>query len=279
LTSFGERLAASFQAHGQLCVGIDPHPWLLADWKLADSAAGAREFGLRVVDAAASKVGTVKPQVAFFERFGSAGYSALEDVISEARSAGLLVIADAKRGDVGTSVDAYAQAWLSPGSPLEADAMTANAFQGLGALAGMLELAEANGKGVFVLGATSNPEGTELQQAKTAAGATVAQSITDDIIRWNDSHGTQQLGSIGLVLGATIQASDYGIDLEAIRRVPILAPGFGHQGAKIDQFAALYGPAAGSVLVSVSRSILQAGPSGIAEAIREQATEVAACRA
>lgn len=279
MTSFGRRLEAAFAARGQLCLGIDPHSWLLADWGLADSAAGALEFGLRTVDAAAGQVGIVKPQVAFFERFGSAGYAALEQVISAARASELLVIADVKRGDVGTSLEAYAQAWLAPGSPLEVDAMTVNPYQGFGSLQPALELADRNGKGVFVLAATSNPEAAELQLATTASERSVASTIVDDIADWNASRSPAGLGSAGVVLGATVAIADYGIDQASITRVPILAPGFGHQGARFEDLRGLYGSATGAVLVSVSRSILATGPDGIAAAIAAHAEEVAACLA
>lgn len=279
MASFGDRLAASFDRHGQLCVGIDPHSWLLSEWELPDSALGAQEFGLRVVEAAAGKVGTVKPQVAFYERFGSAGYAALETVLASARSAGLLVIADVKRGDVGTSVEAYAQAWLTPGSPLESDAMTASAFQGVGSLRAALELAEQHDKGVFVLSATSNPEAAAVQLARTASGVTVAQSIVREVTAWNAANAPGPLGSAGVVIGATVRTSDYGIDLDQAGRSPILAPGFGHQGARIDQLPDLFGAAAARVLVTVSRSILTVGPVELGATIARHAAEVAACRA
>ncbi|MEX1079166.1 MAG: orotidine-5'-phosphate decarboxylase [Homoserinimonas sp.] len=279
MTSFGSRLAAGAQEHGQLCVGIDPHAWLLDEWRLADSAAGARDFGLRVVEAAAGQVAVVKPQVAFYERFGSAGYAALEGVLAAARSAGLLVIADSKRGDVGTSVEAYAQAWLTPGSPLEADAMTVSAYQGVGSLRAPLELAEQHGKGIFVLGATSNPEAASIQLARTEAGESVAQAIVRETADWNATRSPGRLGSVGVVIGATVDASAYGIDFAGLRNVPILAPGFGHQGARIDQLPELFGVAAPAVLVSVSRSILSVGPQKLRASIAQQAAEVLACRA
>jgi orotidine-5'-phosphate decarboxylase len=276
LSSFGSRLSASFERHGRLCVGIDPHAWLLAEWDLEISAAGARDFGLRVVDAAAGRAGIVKPQAAFFERFGSAGYAALEDVLAAARAAGLLVIADVKRGDVGTSVEAYAQAWLTPGSPLEADAMTVSAYQGVGSLDRARELALEHGKGLFLLAATSNPEAAGLQQARTAHGSTVASEIVAQVAAQNEREAPETLGSIGVVLGATVEFSEYGIDLASLGRTPVLAPGFGHQGARIDQLHSLYGAAADSVIVTVSRSILSAGSTGLAAAIE---TEAAACPA
>ncbi|MHA6695810.1 orotidine-5'-phosphate decarboxylase [Homoserinimonas sp. A520] len=278
MASFGDRLADSFESYGQLCVGIDPHSWLLEEWRLPDTAIGAREFGLRVVEAAAGQVGTVKPQVAFYERFGSAGYKALEEVLAAARSAGLLVIADVKRGDVGTSVEAYGQAWLTPGSPLEADAITVSAFQGVGSLRAPLELAAQHGKGLFVLSATSNPEAAALQLARTASGETVAQAIVQEVADWNTTHSLGRLGSVGVVIGATVQTSDYGIDFDSVDPLPILAPGFGHQGARIEQLPDLFGAAAGSVLVTVSRSILSTGPQGIRAAISREAAEVVACR-
>ncbi|MET1052514.1 MAG: orotidine-5'-phosphate decarboxylase [Mycetocola sp.] len=272
--SFADRLTAVFDGPGRLCVGIDPHSWLLSEWGLPDSAAGAREFGLRVVDAVDGAAGIVKPQVAFFERFGSAGYAALEDVIRQARDRGLLVIADAKRGDVGSSVDAYADAWLGAGSPLESDAVTLNPFQGVGSLSGPLAIADRNGKGVFVLAATSNPEGIAHQQAKLASGSTLARSILDDVTSWNEAHGTGTLGSAGVVIGATLDLTGFEFGGARNPAPPVLAPGFGHQGASISDLHAIYGPLAPGVLVSESRALLSAGPDGIRQAVVNRAEEV-----
>ncbi len=269
---FGARLARVFADSGRLCIGIDPHAELLTRWGLPDSAAGARDFGLRVVDAVAGAAGILKPQVAFFERHGAAGYSALEDVLAAARSAQLLVIADAKRGDVGSSVDAYGEAWLTPGSPLEADAMTTAAYQGLGSLDGVLARAAAAGKGVFVLAATSNPEGAATQRAVRADGLTVASGVVADV---RDRNGdVTGLGSIGVVLGATVRLSDYGIEPEQLTGVPILAPGFGAQGAELSDVRDLFGVASTHTVVNVSRSVLVAGPDGLAEAVRRASEEV-----
>ncbi|TQL47977.1 orotidine-5'-phosphate decarboxylase [Homoserinimonas aerilata] len=279
--SFGERLDAVFSSRGRLCVGIDPHPYLLEQWRLPDSASGLRQFGLRVVEASVGHAGIVKPQVAFFERHGSAGYSALEEVIAAARSAGILVIADAKRGDVGTSVEAYGQSWLRPGSPLEADALTVSAFQGFGSLDQVVELAVENGKGLFILAATSNPEAAGIQQAVTAAGSSVAESIASDAAEWNalNSPSAARLGSLGLVLGATVQLGAYGITSDSLVRTPILAPGFGHQGAQIADFRRIFGAASSSVVIAASRSILSAGPDGVAAAVARQQEEAAAAPA
>lgn len=272
--SFSERLAGVFAGPGRLCVGIDPHGWLLSTWGLPDTADGAREFGLRVVAAAAGHAGIVKPQVAFFERFGSRGFEALERVLREAREHGLLVIADAKRGDVGSSVDAYGDAWLGAGSPLESDAVTLNPFQGVGSLTGPFELADKLGKGVFVLAATSNPEGIAGQQAKLASGSTLARSILDDVTTWNADHGTGPLGSVGVVLGATLDLGPFDLGGARNPAPPVLAPGFGHQGASVADLKAIYGPLAAGVIVSESRALLAAGPDGIREAVASRAEEV-----
>ncbi|WP_249028229.1 orotidine-5'-phosphate decarboxylase [Rathayibacter tritici] len=278
--SFGSRLEAAFAAHGQLCVGIDPHSFLLDAWGLADDAGGLERFGRTVVDAAAGRAGIVKPQVAFFERHGSAGYAALERVLADARAAGLLVIADVKRGDIGTSATAYAEAWLRPGSPLEADAMTAAAYQGLGSLGGMLTLAEEAGKGVFVLAATSNPEARLVQRALVQdgdrAGTTVAHAVVADVASWNDAHARAPIGSVGVVLGATVALSDFGIgtDEPLHPALPVLAPGFGHQGAAVADAQRLFGAWSAATIVSESRSVLGAGPSGIAAEIARRATDI-----
>lgn len=281
---FGERLRDAIASRGPLCVGIDPHPHLLDAWRLADSAGDLREFGLRVVDAAAGRVAMVKPQVAFFERHGSDGYAALESVLAAARAAGLLVIADVKRADIGTSLNAYAQAWLAPGGRLEADAMTVNPYHGVGSLAGAVDLARAAGKGLFVLAATSNPEAGSLQRATQtdADGSTssVAAAIAKEVVALNAAEaGTP--GSIGVVIGATVPPTAYGISTDALAAAPvtpILAPGFGAQGAEFSQIPERYGTHP-RVIVSVSRSILSAGPLALAVALDRATEEIAACLA
>jgi orotidine-5'-phosphate decarboxylase len=275
LASFGERLAAAFAATGHLCAGIDPHPYLLQEWGLPDTGRGLREFGLRVVDAAHGRIGIVKPQVAFFERHGSAGYAALETVLKAARDAGLLVIADAKRGDVGTSVEAYAGAWLTPGAPLEADALTVSAFQGVGSLGAPMLLAGDHGKGLFVLAATSNPESLATQTAVVSSGdystRTVAASIVAEVNKGNVS----PLGSYGVVIGATVGLGQFGLSDRDLESTPILAPGFGFQGAGFGSLRATYGSASANTVVSSSRGILEAGPGGIRAAIASQSAELA----
>ncbi|TFD94154.1 orotidine-5'-phosphate decarboxylase [Cryobacterium lactosi] len=279
----------AFDRFGRLCVGIDPHAWLLTDWNLPDSAAGAENFGRRVVEASAGLAGIVKPQVAFYERFGSAGYLALERVLSDARAAGLLVIADVKRGDLGTSVEAYGQAWLSPGSPLEVDAITVNAYMGVGSLASTIALADAENKGLFLLAATSNPEAAALQQAVVArgthAGRTVAGSVLAQVDAINADHAAARsagtFGSVGVVLGATVSLADFGIDIHAPAAAivtPVLAPGFGHQGANPTDLASLFGGYAQGVIVSESRSVLSAGPDRVADEINRRVTEAGATR-
>ena len=276
--TFADRLGRAFADHGHLCVGIDPHEYLLTEWGLPVSAVGAHEFGLRVVEACAGRVGIVKPQVAFYERFGSIGYKVLEDVLAEARAAGLLVIGDAKRGDLGSTLEAYAQAWLTPGSPLEVDAMTISAFQGFGALRIPLDLAARYGKGLFVLAATSNPEALAVQTAEITreaqTGKTLAGALASRVVNWNRAHSEgSPIGSIGVVLGATVDFDEYGIDLPALAAepaAPILAPGFGYQGAQFADVKRLFGVAAGTTIVTASRSILASGPAGLAESIARQ---------
>lgn len=272
MTTFGERWTAAIAAYGGLCVGIDPHAALLAEWGLPDSGPGVRDFGLRVVEAAAGRVGVVKPQNAFFERHGAAGYAALEEVLRAARSAGLLVISDVKRGDIGSTVDAYGAAWLTPGGPLEADAMTAVAYQGVGSLAGVIDLALEHDKGVFVLAATSNPEAVPVQTARVGE-RTVAAEVLAGVRAADPGDGMR---SIGIVVGGTVHLADYGIRTEDAAGVPILAPGFGAQGARVSDVRDLFGPLAPQVVSAVSREILGAGPAGLGAAIDAQLAELVA---
>jgi len=281
MAEFGERLAAVIAERTGLCLGVDPHAFLLEQWGLPDTAAGVREFALRCVDAAAGTIGIVKPQIAFFERHGSAGYAALEETLSAARSAGLLVIADVKRGDIGSTVAAYGEAWLTPGSPLEVDAMTIVAYQGLGSLADPLGRAHANGKGVFVLAATSNPEAADVQKAIIADGPHSRRTVAAGIVAGVQSLNAAApvLGSVGVVLGATVSIADYGIAVDELARTPILAPGFGEQGALVADLRRLFGAASARTVVNVGRGVLRSGSEGLAPALREQAAELAAVTA
>lgn len=270
---FGERARAVLGTRGPLCVGIDPHQGLLASWGLEDSADGVREFGLRTVDAAAGRVGFVKPQVSFFERFGSAGFAALEDVLAAARAAELLVIADAKRGDIDTTMDAYAAAWLTPGAPLEADALTVNPFLGVGSLEGAFSLAETGDKGIFVLAATSNADAEAVQRARATDEQTVSAAIVDDVSARN-AHSTPdgEWASLGFVIGATVGWSAAGLVTFA-PSAPILGPGFGRQGAGPGDLRPRFGAHASMVIASESRSILEAGPGALATTIGARADE------
>jgi orotidine-5'-phosphate decarboxylase len=281
--SFGGRLAAEFAAGRHLCAGIDPHAPLLADWGLGGAAAGAAGMGRDGVAAAAGVAACVKPQVAFFERFGSAGYAALERVLADAREAGLLVVADVKRGDIGSSFGAYADAWLAPGSPLEADAMTAVAYQGFESLVGAFAHVRDHGKGLFVLAATSNPEAREVQRAARDDGRSVARAMVEDAEAFNaEAAAGSGVGSVGVVLGATLDLADFGIDVAkpAVRpALPVLAPGFGHQGARIEQAAQIFGGIGHALLANESRSILAGGAVGLADRVRGRADAIASALA
>lgn len=277
MTDFGTRLRVALDAHGPLCVGIDPHAHLLEQWGLDASASGVREFGLRVVEAAAGQVGAVKPQVAFFEAYGSAGFAALEDVLRAARDAGLVIIADAKRGDIGSTMDGYAAAWLTPGSPLEADAVTLSPYLGPDSLRDTLTFAVRHGKGAFVLAATSNPEAYALQSARTIDVAStqdqsVAERVARDVSWINGSSAFEGgLGPIGLVVGATVDRTALGLPDEALRGAPLLAPGFGAQGADPTDLQKLFGALSPNVVASESRSVLSAGPTALPTRIAERA--------
>lgn len=267
---FGRRLRDALDQYGPLCVGIDPHEALLRAWGMDATAAGAREFGLRTVEAAAGRVGIVKPQVAFFERYGAAGFAALEDVIAAARAAGLIVIADAKRGDIGTTMDGYAAAWLAPGAPLESDALTLSPYLGTDSLNAAFSAATAHEKGVFVLAATSNPEASALQRARVDDEESVAERVAHDVAARNIG-APGSLGPIGLVVGATVDRRAYGLSDIVLAGTPILAPGFGAQGAEPDDLGRLFGYVASQVVASESRSILSAGPAGLAARIEQRA--------
>ncbi len=269
---FAERVAGAVAATGPLCAGIDPSSELLGHWGLEDTSEGLRTFGLRCVEAFAGVVPVVKPQVAYFERMGSAGLAVLEEVLVACRDAGLIAIADAKRGDIGSTMEAYASAWLDPASPLAADAMTALAYLGMDALQPAFDLAAAGGRGVIVVVRSSNPEGRSLQCARTAgpggdpSGPTVEDMLLADIAERNHG-GLPRPGTVGAVVGATRSPSDF--DLSGLGGV-ILAPGVGFQGASAEDAGRLFaGCVPGTVLPNVSRSLLVSGPDVVA--LREAA--------
>ncbi|MHA7144929.1 orotidine-5'-phosphate decarboxylase [Arthrobacter sp. TmT3-37] len=255
---FGERLAVARAARGSLCVGIDPHPALLGAWGLEDSPGGLERFSLAVLDAVGPVAAAVKPQVALYERHGARGLAVLETLLVRAAEADVLTIADAKRGDIGSTMQAYAEAWLGEGRPLAADAVTLNPYLGFESLRPALDLAAATGRGVFVLALTSNPEGRTVQHA--GGEESVARSIARAAAAENVGPGP---GSVGLVVGATIgdAAHRLGLDLDSLNG-PILAPGVGAQGAGQEELAAAFGSALPFVLPTSSRAILAAGPDG-----------------
>jgi orotidine-5'-phosphate decarboxylase len=253
---FGARLHAAMQERGRFCVGIDPHASLLRDWGLSDDVAGLEAFARTVVAAVAPEVSVVKPQSAFFERFGSRGIAVLERVIADSRAAGALVLLDVKRGDIGSTSQAYADAYLDPASPLASDAITASPYLGFGSLDPMVETARRHGAGVFVLALTSNKEGPEVQHA-TSGGpgqATVAGTVLGHLRALN--MGLTPVGDLGAVIGATIGDSAEDLDFNG----PVLAPGFGAQGGTVEDLRRIFGPVARHVLPSSSREVLSAGP-------------------
>lgn len=277
---FGQRAAAMFEQRGPLCVGIDPHPYLMAEWGLSDSFESAARMSFRLVDALAEQVGFIKPQMAFFERFGSRGVALAEKVIARARSAGALVILDVKRSDMQTSLRAYAEAYLPVGAPLEADAITLSPYQGLGSLAPAIELAQEHGKGLFILALTSNPEGKEVQLALRGDGRTVGQAVIDQTGELNAPYAL--LGPLGVVIGATVGPAATGGDQPVSEsenetdntipksretahdltklRGPILVPGMGAQGGQPEDLKRVLGSAEKWSIPTYSRQIAQHGP-------------------
>ncbi|MEH6382133.1 MAG: orotidine-5'-phosphate decarboxylase, partial [Dietzia cercidiphylli] len=242
-------------ARGNLCVGIDPHPALLESWGLGVDAAGVREFSRRSLEAFGDLVPAVKPQVAFFEEHGSAGFAVLEEVLASITESGALSIADAKRGDIGSTMAGYARAWLAADAPLACDALTVSPYLGVGSLEAAFDTASANNRGLFVLARTSNPEAGGLQAA-TGPSGTVAQSVVDEVGHRNAASVPGTPGSFGVVVGATVADPPR---LDALSG-PVLMPGVGEQGGTLADVRRIAGPALAHTLVNVSRHVLRSGP-------------------
>lgn len=255
MTSYWRRLRDTVSARGPLCVGIDPHPSFLTAWGLSEDAQGVERFGRQLVEALGDKVAAFKPQSAFFETYGSAGVAALERVLGDISQTGALSILDVKRGDIGSTMAAYANAYLSDGSPLAADAITVSPYLGFGSLLPAFEVAHAHDRGVYVLARTSNPEGGEVQLALTDDGeGSVVQSIIDAATRLN---AESRQHAIGLVVGGTHDS--IGCDVSNFNG-SILVPGIGFQGGKMEDLPALFGDAVDQVLAVVGRGVIAAGP-------------------
>lgn len=261
MSTFGERLAAAVGERGPLCAGIDPHASLLAEWGLDDSVAGLETFAFTAVEGLAPHVSVIKPQSAFYERFGARGIAVLERVIAESRALGALVLLDVKRGDIGSTSQAYADAYLDPASPLASDAITVSPYLGFGSLDPFVDTARRFDAGLFVLGLTSNKEGPEVQAATVDSGETVAGRMFDHLRRLNAD--ATPVGSFGAVVGATIGDAVEDLDFNG----PILAPGFGEQGGTASDVRRIFGSL--TVLPSSSRGLLRAGPS--VDALRDAA--------
>jgi orotidine-5'-phosphate decarboxylase len=287
---FGHRLADAVAARGPLCVGIDPHAPLLERWGLPDDPEGLARFTDTVVEALAGTVAVLKPQLAFYERHGSRGLAVLEDGVARARAAGALVLLDAKRGDIGSTMDAYADV-LRPDHPLAADALTVSPYLGPGSLQPAVDTARQHGGGLFVLARTSNPDAGALQHA-VVDGRSVAQVVVDTVRGWNtpgwvvgdplpDPGAVQDLasrfgpatGSFGVVVGATLPELD--VDLTGLGG-PVLAPGLGAQGGSAADLRRLFGRDT-AVVPTVSRDVLAAGPdpAGLRAAAERWAAELA----
>ncbi|MGA5196840.1 orotidine-5'-phosphate decarboxylase [Streptomyces exfoliatus] len=262
--SFGTRLRSAMDERGPLCVGIDPHAALLDSWGLTDDIAGLERFTFTVVEALADTVAVFKPQSAFFERFGSRGIAVLERAVADLRAAGGLVVMDAKRGDIGSTMAAYAETFLRKDSPLFSDALTVSPYLGYGSLKPAVDLARESGAGLFVLALTSNPEGSEVQRAVREDGRTIGATMLAHLAEENA--GETPMGSFGAVVGATLgDLSSFDLDING----PLLAPGIGAQGATPADLPAVFGAAVGNVVPNVSRGVLRHGPD--AAALRDSA--------
>ena len=257
IDTFVSRFAAVRSGPGPLVWGLDPSGALLEDWGLGDTADGLDRFADIVIEAAVGTVGLVKPQSAFFERHGWRGFRTLQRLIAETRDAGLLVILDVKRGDVGTTNDAYAEAFLGAGAPLAADAVTVHPYLGLAAMNAFVTRADAAGSALLVVTRSSNPEGRAVQASRGPSGHSVEETLLREIGALNAHLAPGGTGPIGAVIGPT--HTEPPLDLAAMNGL-FLAPGVGAQGATAADVASVFAAVPDKVMPSASRTLLMAGP-------------------
>lgn len=253
MTDFASRLTAAARNFGPLCVGIDPHPGAIPDLFGGDTPEGVARWAEAVVEAAAGKVAAVKPQAGLFERHGPEGMAALKAVAATARSAGLLVLMDAKRGDIGTTAEGYAQAYLAPGGPFESDALTVNPYMGLDTIEPYARQAEAAGKGVIVLVRTSNPGAADFQN-QIIQGAPLYGRVAEALRPLTDRlMSPSGWSNLMMVVGATAPEEARAVRALAPRAL-FLVPGYGAQGAGAAEACAGLVEGQGG-LVNASRSV------------------------
>ncbi len=251
---WGEKVKATTEAVGPLVLGIDPLPDHAPALLAENSATFLERYSEALLDGAAGKVGFVKFQSAYFEAWGSAGIASLARCIAIAKERDFCVILDAKRGDIGSTSDAYARAYLEPGaSDLEVDCLTINPFLGPETMEPFLKRAKDYGKGLFVLVKTSNPGSGWLQDQRIEAHS-VSERLAEVVAKWaDDTLCTSGIGAVGAVVGATYPEQGQRLR-ELMPRSTFLAPGLGTQGGDPAAIASLATPS-GPVLVSASRGI------------------------
>ena len=258
-TTFAARFAEVRATRGPLVWGLDPSAKLLEGWGLGDPPDGLDRFADLVIPGAADTIGLVKPQSAFYERDGWRGLRTLARLIEQARAAGLLVIADVKRGDVGSTNDAYATAYLGTDAPFAADAVTVHPYLGLGAMGAFVSRAHESGACVLVVTRSSNPEGREVQGAVFPGPdqGTVEENLLREIGDLNHKLAPGTLGPVGAVVAPSTQLPPLPL---AEMNGLFLAPGVGAQGYTPADVAQTFAACPDRVMPSASRSLLAAGP-------------------
>lgn len=262
--NFADRLIAAVRdKQTPLVVGLDPRvnqlpePLRLAAADPAQRAAAVESFCRGIVDVVAPLVPAIKPQVAFFEQLGPAGMQVLQRIIALCHERGLLVIADAKRGDIGTTAEAYADAWLgaSPASPWGGDALTVNPWMGVDTLAPFVRTAVARSAGLFVLVRTSNPGSSDFQ-SPVAGGRAIFEHVATAVEQLAvETVGGEGYGAVGAVVGATWPAELRSLR-EAMPHTWFLVPGFGAQGGSASDVAGAFDRNGLGAIVNSSRAII-----------------------
>jgi orotidine-5'-phosphate decarboxylase len=258
--NFSQKFLELAKTRSPFCLGIDPTEELFKSWGLNFDIAGLKKMCEIIIAAAKDNLALVKPQSAYFERFGPKGMEVLQNLVKEFHKKETLVLLDAKKADIGATTLSYAKAYLGKESPYNFDAITVTSYMGFEALMPLLEYAKEQNCGVFIVVRSSNIEGSMIQKASITDKTSIADYLSQKINDFNHQISNQSIGPIGAVMGATLAFEDIKTTISKLNNCLILTPGIGHQGASFEDLKTNYQAILKNLIPTSSRAVLSKGP-------------------